>query len=518
MDAISNLASVASRVMIGCSHMQPNHQNKSVKPDSHLMVGWNLEGLNQHWQDGISHQLRHRHVGVLGTTGSGKTTQLLHTAIQDITHNRGVAIIDLKGDLSKSLLQTIPKSRSRDLIYFDATDKHYPPSFNILDNCAHGHSNPDLLAPAIVKGFQSIWGGDSAKGNLGWGPRMEYIFKNTLYALLELNQASLLDIPKLYTNPTYRQYVLKRVTDPVVKTFFKEQFDSLNPRAQLEQTGAIMNKVGQLILHKQLRHILSQKRNRFDLENIMDTNKIFIANLSQAHLGQDASKLLGALLLASFQTAANQRHFKSKNDHPYFTLIVDDFDRITCDAFMDMLADFSSLNIGLHLSTSSLSNLTPRTSETFLTQTHNKLIYKVGREDAELIAPHLDEKFVPNQLMNLRPHEAIMASRAQPFRIDTYAPPELMTRSTKALINHSRSQYAQPYRDAAREVSQSLKFKQAKQPKKKLSTKTKAKKPTKSVVSKFIRPAKKLKRGEKIRTPQEILADFKARHDPQTKS
>lgn len=213
-----------------------------------------------------------RHMLVVGMTGSGKTTMLERMILQDIEAGRGVGLIDPHGDLYDKILHQIPKSRSNDVVLFDLTDVEYPIGFNILENTHHQF--PSLIASSIVGVFKKIFG-------YSWGPRLEYVLRNATLTLLERDGSTLLDLTLLLSDEEFRRNYIAKVTNPFLRRFWADEFNSLSSTKQTEVVSPILNKVGQFLSVPLIRNIVSQPQSGFSPRWIMDNKKIFLANLSK---------------------------------------------------------------------------------------------------------------------------------------------------------------------------------------------------------------------------------------------
>ena len=152
---------------------------------------------------------RLRHVHIVGQTGTGKSTLLKNSIIQDIQNGEGVAFLDPHGDDAESLLDYIPPHRADDVIYFNPADIEYPIGFNPLQRVPPDDRH--LVADGIVSTFKSMW------PNL-WGEgRMEYVTYNALVTLLDYEEATLLGLKRLLSNAAFRKKVLVRLKDPEVR-------------------------------------------------------------------------------------------------------------------------------------------------------------------------------------------------------------------------------------------------------------------------------------------------------------
>ena len=89
--------------------------------------------------------------------------------------------------------------------------------------------------------------------------------------------------------------------------------------------------------HPILRGILDQPKNRLNLRQVMDNRQILIVNLSKGRIGEDASNMLGSLLITSLQLAAMSRADVSETERLPFYAYVDEFQNFATESFATIL-------------------------------------------------------------------------------------------------------------------------------------------------------------------------------------
>ncbi|HEU5188020.1 MAG TPA: DUF87 domain-containing protein, partial [Candidatus Saccharimonadales bacterium] len=230
----------------------------------------NFRGINQ--QFGLFRSDRGRHIYVIGQTGTGKSGLLELFALSDIFHNQGYAIIDPHGDFAINNLRFIPPSRVKDVIYFNPSDTLYPVGFNpmeVIDEHMKSHISSEVIG-VLKRMF-----GES------WGPRLEYILRYTILALLDYPNTTLLDITRMLTDKKFRKAVVENCNDTVVKQFWNVEFASWNDKFASEAIAPVLNKVGAFTANPIIRNIIGQPKSTFNIRQIMDEGKILIVNLSK---------------------------------------------------------------------------------------------------------------------------------------------------------------------------------------------------------------------------------------------
>src|SRR6266851_141806 len=278
----------------------------------------------------LSRDERERHVYIAGKTGSGKSTLMCNLAMGDILAGEGVAFIDPHGDSALDLLDAIPRSRINDVCYLDAAETERPVGFNPATRIAS--ERRALAAAGIVAAFKHLWA-DS------WGPRLEHFLYHGVAALISRQHATLIDLPRLYTDEFFRSRVIDRVHDPETRRFWFEEYPNYPVAFRNEAAAPILNKAGQFAASPQLRVILGQLDPRLDLSFSMNRRRILIANLAKGTIGEQASNLLGSLLVSHLQLIAMERGSLSPEQRIPFHIHVDEFQTFSSDTFATLLSE-----------------------------------------------------------------------------------------------------------------------------------------------------------------------------------
>lgn len=387
------------------------------------------------------HDLR-QHAYVIGKTGTGKSTLIKNLLLQLIHAGRGVSLLDPHGDLSAELLDQIPPSRSQHVIYFNPSDLDHPPSFNLLAG-----AEPDsrhLIASGIVAACKSIW-------RDFFGPRMEFIFYNALAALLECQNVTLLGLPRMLVDESYRAWVVRQVKDPIIRSFWIGEFASYDSRFQREAVSPILNKVGALLASPPIRNVLGQVKSRIDIRFIMDERRIFIANVSKGLLGEDKANLLGALLVTQFQRLAMARAAIPADDRIDHVLAIDEFHNFTTDAFASILAEARKYRLSLLLSNQYLDQIPPEITRAVFGNTGTLVAFRVGEKDAAVLSSEFGGHYDPDLYSNLDNHRIVVkllsgGRYGNAFLADSLPPLPVHYGRSENLIRLSRERYTTPRR------------------------------------------------------------------------
>jgi CxxC-x17-CxxC domain-containing protein len=347
---------------------------------------------NQEAKFGIKTDDRRRHVYVIGKTGMGKTNLLEHMAIQDIKNGHGVAYVDPHGDTAEKLIKAIPSSRINDVIYFNPADINFPIAFNVMEKVDPQYRH--LVASGLVGVFKKIWA-DS------WGPRLEYILRNAILALLEYPGSTLLGVTRMLVDKNYRIRVVNKLTDPVVRSFWVDEFPKWNERVLQEVVSPIQNKVGQFLSSSLIRNIVGQTRSSFDIRDVMDNKKILILNLSKGRIGEDNSALLGAMMITKIQLAAMGRVDIPEEERKDFYLYVDEFQNFATESFVNILSEARKYRLNLILANQYITQLEETVQNAIFGNAGTLVTFRVGAVDAEFMEKEFEPIFTMNDLVNL---------------------------------------------------------------------------------------------------------------------
>jgi hypothetical protein len=326
----------------------------------------------------FSREDRERHVYIVGKSGTGKSTFLYNLAMSDIVAGEGVAVIDPHGDLALDILDAIPRSRINDVCYLDATDDERPVGFNPATRIPP--ERRALAAAGIVSAFKHLWS-DS------WGPRLEHFLFHGIAALISRQHATLIDLPRVYTDDNFREVILRHVTDPETFRFWHEEYAGYTKSFRSEAVAPILNKAGQFTASPQLRLMLGQVAPRLDLAFAMNNRRIVIANLAKGAIGEQASNLLGSLLVSHLQLIAMERSSLAPHERVPFFVHVDEFQTFSSDAFASLLSEARKFATHFALANQYTDQLPHPVRSAVIGNVGSLVVFRVGSRDAELLAP-----------------------------------------------------------------------------------------------------------------------------------
>lgn len=393
---------------------------------------------------GIKAKDRNKHMYVIGKSGMGKSTLLENMAIQDLRNDEGLAFFDPHGAAAEKLLDYIPERRVQDVVYFAPYDMEYPVGFNIMEDV--GYDKRHLVVAGLMSAFKKIWVD-------AWSSRMEYILENTLLALLEYPESTMLDVNRMYTDKEFRKAVVGNVSDPIVKAFWEEEYAKYTDRYTQEATPAIQNKVGQFTANPLIRNIIGQPQSAFDIRWLMDNKKIFIADLSKGRIGEKNAQLLGSMLVTKFYLAALSRaDAKSTDleDYPDFYFYVDEFQSFANESFADILSEARKYKLDLILAHQYVEQMPEEVRAAVFGNVGTMVTFRIGAYDADVLEKEFAPQFSAEDLVNLGFAQIYLklmidGVSSQPFSATTIPPLEQTESSHRpAVVAHSRRMYARP--------------------------------------------------------------------------
>jgi len=393
---------------------------------------------------GIRKKDRRQHMYIIGKTGVGKTALLENMALQDIQKGEGVAIIDPHGGFIEEVLDKIPPCRINDVVYFNPADTEYPIAFNIFEVLDPEYKH--LVASSLIGVFTKIW------ANV-WSARMEYILSNSILALLDTPGTTLLGIPRILVDRDYRQKIVNNIKDPVVKSFWVHEYTLWPESYRQEAIAPIQNKVNQFLNVSLIRNIVGQSRSTLNIQNIMDSGKILLVDVSKGRIGEDNSALLGAMIITKIQLITMERVRIPEEKRRDFYLYVDEFQNFATEAFATILSEARKYRLNLIIAHQYISQLTTETStkvrDAVFGNVGTLITFRVGAADAEFLEKEFAPEFNSQDLVNLANYNIylklmINGVTSRPFSAQTLPPILIEEKETQRekIIRISRERYA----------------------------------------------------------------------------
>ena len=387
---------------------------------------------------GLPRSDRGRHLYILGQTGVGKSGLLELLTISDIYSPYGFAVIDPHGDYASSILKRIPEQRLNDVVYFNPADTDFPIAFNpmeVYDPKLKTHVCSELIG-VLKRIFES------------WGPRLEYILRYSILALLDYPDSTMLDITRILTDEKFRKEVISHIQDPVVKNFWTVEFASWNARFASEAVAPVLNKVGAFTANPIVRNIIGQSKSSFNIRQIMDGRKILIVNLSRGLIGEDNAALLGALLVTKIQMAAMSRaDIEDINQRIPFYLYVDEFQNFATDSFTTILSEARKYALILTVANQYIAQMAPNVKDAVFGNVGSIISFRTSADDARTMIKYFEPHFNDYDLIHLHNRNfaintTIDGEKVQAFSGTSLNLPVSETDYSAEIIANSRESYS----------------------------------------------------------------------------
>lgn len=411
----------------------------------------NFRGITQ--QFGMLRGDRGRHLYIIGQTGTGKSGLLELFALSDIFHHQGYAIIDPHGDFAINNLRFIPPSRVEDVIYFNPADTSYPIGFNPMEVI-----NPNMknnISSEVIGVLKRMFGES-------WGPRLEYILRYTILALLDTPNTTLLDITRMLTDKKFRKQVVENCQDTVVKQFWNVEFASWTDKFANEAISPVLNKVGAFTANPIIRNIIGQPRSTFNIRHIMDEGKILVVNLSKGLIGEDNAAILGSFLVTKIQLAAMSRSDIPRiEDRRPFYLYVDEFQNFATDSFATILSEARKYALNLTVANQYVSQMQPTVRDAVFGNVGTMISFRISPDDAPLLAKQFAPQFLPEDIMQMHNRHFITSmvingEKAPAFSATTLTLPPAQTDFSPQIIANTRLRYARPRQEIEAEIQKNM--------------------------------------------------------------
>ncbi len=412
----------------------------------------NFRGINH--QFGMLRYDRSRHVYIIGQTGAGKSGLLELFALSDIFHDQGYAIIDPHGDFAINNMKFIPPHRIKDVVYFNPADTAYPVGFNPLEV-----TDPNMksnISSEVIGVLKRMFGES-------WGPRLEYILRYTILALLDRPETTMLDIARMLTDKKFRKETLDYCQDTVVLQFWKQEFGQWGDKQVNEAIAPVLNKVGAFTANPVIRNIIGQPKSTFNIRQIMDEGKILVVNLSKGLIGEDNAGILGSFLVTKIQLAAMSRSdIPDVKDRRPFYLYVDEFQNFATDSFATILSEARKYGLNLTVANQYISQMTETVRGAVFGNVGTMISFRVSAEDSQILAQQFEPQFEAGDLLQMHNRHfiinmVIQGEKVPAFSATTLNLPPPGVDNSDAIVTHSRQAYARERAEVEKAIDDLIK-------------------------------------------------------------
>ena len=392
---------------------------------------------------GLKRNDRRRHLYTVGKSGSGKSKFLELLIKEDIEAGKGVGVLDPHGDLVDNVLEFVPKERMKDVIYFDPSDTDFPISFNPMENVAEEQKMQVTIG--FIQIFKKLFGDN-------WTDRLEHVLRYTVLALLDSPNTTVLSILKMLTDKNYRQNIVGRIKDNVVKNFWVSEFAGWSEKFDAEAITPLLNKVGQFVATNMIRNIIGQPKNKFDIRDVMDNQKIILMKVSKGLLGEENSGLLGAMIITKLYQAAMSRADMKEEDRKDFYFYVDEFQNFATETFAEILSEARKYRLNLTIAHQYMGQLSSFVQKTVFGNVGSIVSFRVGADDATALAEEYNPIFKERDIINLGVREfyckmSVSGEIREAFSGRTITVPKVEESFVSEIIETSREAYCEKRSD-----------------------------------------------------------------------
>ena len=414
----------------------------------------NFRGVNH--QFGMYRSDRSRHVYVIGQTGAGKTGTMALLSLSDIFHGHGYAIIDPHGDFAMDNMRFIPGSRLKDVVYFNPADTSFPIGFNPLEITGQNQNQKPNISSEVIGVLKRMFGES-------WGPRLEYILRYTILALLDRPSTTMLDINRMLVDKKFRQETIEYCQDIVVLTFWKTEFASWSEKFATEAIAPVLNKIGAFTANPIIRNIIGQPKSTFNIREIMDQGKILIVNLSKGLIGEDNAAILGSFIVTKIQLASMSRSdIEHVEDRRPFYLYVDEFQNFATDSFATILSEARKYGLNLTVANQYISQMSETVRDAVFGNVGTMICFRVSADDAPILTKQFEPQFEANDLLQMHNRNfvinmVIKGEKSPAFNATTLTLPKPQTDNTGLIIENTRRLYSRPRAEVEAEISLAIK-------------------------------------------------------------
>jgi hypothetical protein len=389
---------------------------------------------------------RRRHFYMIGQTGTGKSSLIFEMIKQDIEKGEGVGLIDPHGDLAEKVLGIIPLSRIDDVIYFNPGDVEKPIGLNMLEYDPKFPESKTFIVNEMLEIFEKLY---NLKALGFGGPIFEQYMRNALLLVMEDPETgnTLIEVPRVLSDPAFRKLKLSRCKNIVVKNFWELEAEKAGGELALANlVPYITSKMNIFIANDLVRPIISQPVSTINFREIIDQGKILIINLSKGKLGDINSYLLGMIIIGKILLAAFSRIEIPEEKRRDFYLYIDEFQNVTTRTVANALAEARKFRLNLILAHQFIGQLDEETKRAIFGNVGTILTFRVGPDDAKYLVTQFGPVFDEQDLVNFDNYKGairllINGIPSKPFSFETFPPSRSNPEVAELVKSLSRKKY-----------------------------------------------------------------------------
>lgn len=347
----------------------------------------------------ISKEDRRRHMYIVGQTGTGKSVSLQNMIQQDIENGEGVCLIDPHGETVEAVLSKIPKHRADDVVVFDPADLERPVGLNMLEYDPAKPEQKTFIVNELISIFDKLYD-LKATG----GPMFEQYTRNALLLIMSDPESgsTLLEVPRVFSDPVFRKMKLAKCQDIIVKNFWEKEAEKAGGDASLaNMTPYITSKFNTFIANEFVRPIIAQQKSTIKFREMMDGKKIVLVTLAKGKIGEINSNLLGMIIIGKILMAALSRADMDEKERKDFYLYVDEFQNFATDSVSVILSEARKYRLSLIMAHQFIAQLKDAIKNAVFGNVGSSIIFRTGPDDAEILQKQLQPEFEANDIINL---------------------------------------------------------------------------------------------------------------------
>ena len=364
-------------------------------------------------------------------------------------------MIDPHGETVERVLAKIPKHRADDVVVFDPGDLERPLGINMLEYDPRFPEQKSFIVNEMISIFDKLYDLKSTGG-----PMFEQYVRNALMLVMldPESGSTLLEVPRVFSDPDFRKMKLARATDPLVRNFWQKEAEKAGGDASLANvTPYITSKFNTFIANEFMRPIIAQQKSSINFREIMDSKKILLINLSKGRIGEINSSLLGLIIVGKILMAALARTDIEESERKDFYLYIDEFQSFATDSISVILSEARKYRLSLVMAHQFIAQLKDNIKNAVFGNVGSLLIFRTGIEDAQFLEKQFEPEFTANDIANLdnlNAYAKILANGAvtKPFNIVATIPKPGNMEIAKIIKELSRLKYGRDRRQIEMEI------------------------------------------------------------------
>jgi hypothetical protein len=350
------------------------------------------------------------HTLVIGATGSGKTNVLHHLLVQDLQNGCSVVVLDARGDLAGAAIELAARAHvdPRKVRFFNLREKVRPWGFNPLA----GDGEPYYRALSVLDAV--------AAQSDSWGVQLAETLRNALLLLAE-GQTPLAKLEALLHDAAFRRSCLATCANASVCAFW-ERYGLLSSEKQSALAAPVLNKVSLLLATEPLRRLFGHQAPVDLTGHLNNPGSITLVSLAVDEL-HGAGWMAGRIFLSSICREIFARVDVAESFRNPVRLYVDEFEHFGLGEFETILAEGRRFKFSLVLAHQTLAQLSPKMRSMILGNVGAKIVFRSGRQDAEVLNKDLTGDSKAFDLASLPTGDAVLWRRGEvPIYIEVNAP------------------------------------------------------------------------------------------------